>query len=419
MHTSKNTIGWSRVSSIIPGLCLILIITACGSSNTVTPSNTFVLPTNIIVPTPPACTTLAAEPTPGPETPSIFPPITDADHSRGSKDAAITILDYSDYQDPRSGELAKATKRLFGENPKTVRFVSRPFPIYVVNDKSAYATLAVEAASEQGKFWELNDLLFAQQANWINLSVEDFNQWVIAQVSALEMNVEQFKTDRARKDIVAKVQKAWDDGHKISLPGTPILVINGDLYQGPHDYTSLNDIAQLIILGKRQFKACPPFTVKTNTQYIATLHTEKGDVTIELFADKAPVTVNSFIFLAQNGWYDNITFHRVIPKLFAQTGDPSGTGKGNPGYYLITEILPSLTFSSPGMVAMVNSGPDTSGGQFFITYAPTAQFNGKYTIFGQVLKGMEVLQSLTPRDAQPGANTPPGDKLINITIVEK
>ncbi|MEP7134040.1 MAG: peptidylprolyl isomerase [Chloroflexota bacterium] len=397
----------------------LLLLTACSTPSTPTPDPNFVFPTNIIIPTQPACTTLLTAPTPGPDTPSIFPPITAADHVRGPEDAAVTILDYSDYQDPRSGELAKATKQLLEENPNDIRLVTRPFPIYIVNDKSAYATLDVEAAAEQGKFWELNDLFFAQQANWINLSVEDFNQWVITQVTALGMNVEQFKTDRAREDIVAKVQKAWDAGHQINLPGTPIVVINGDLYQGPRDYASLNDIAHLIILGKRQFTTCPPFTVKTNKQYIATLHTAKGDVTIELFADKTPVTVNSFIYLAQNGWYDNITFHRVIPKLFAQTGDPSGTGKGNPGYYLITEILPSLTFNTPGMVAMTNSGPDTSGGQFFITYAPAAQFNGKYTIFGQVLTGMDILQSLTPRDTQPGANTPPGDKLINITIEEK
>jgi len=404
---------------ILPSFIFLLLLTACSTPSTPTPDPNFVFPTNIIVPTQPACTTLLTKPTPGPETPSIFPPITEVDHVRGSEAAAITILDYSDYQDPRSGELAKATKQLLEENPNDIRLVTRPFPIYIVNDKSAYATLDVEAAAEQGKFWELNDLFFEQQANWINLSVEDFNQWVITQVTALGLNVEQFKTDRAREDIVAKVQKAWDDGHKINLPGTPIIVINGDLYQGPRDYTSLNDIVHLIILGKRQFTTCPPFTVKTNAQYLATLHTEKGDVTIQLFADKTPATVNSFIFLAQNGWYDNITFHTVIPKLFAQTGDPSGTGKGNPGYYLITEILPSLTFSTPGMVAMVNSGPDTSGGQFFITYAPTVQFNGKYTIFGQVLTGMDVLQSLTPRNAQPGTNPPPGDKLINITIVEK
>jgi cyclophilin family peptidyl-prolyl cis-trans isomerase len=160
-------------------------------------------------------------------------------------------------------------------------------------------------------------------------------------------------------------------------------------------------------------------TIDPRKQYLATLKTEKGDVVIELFADKAPVTVNSFVFLARNGWYDNITFHRVIPGVYAQTGDPSGTGKGNPGYYVITEILPNLTFNKPGLVAMVNSGPDTSGSQFFITYAPTAQYDGQYTIFGQVLTGMEVLKSLTPRDVQPGINTPPGDKLISISIEEK
>jgi len=404
---------------ILSSVIVFIYISACSSAKTPTPDPDFVFPTNIIIPTPVACTSVASAPTPGPQAPSIFPPITDADHARGPQDALITLLDYSDYQDPRSADLAKATKQLFEENPKYVRVVSRPFPIFVVNDKSAYATLDVEAAAEQGKFWELSDLLYVQQTTWINLSVDDFNQWVITQVSALGMNVEQFKSDRAREDIVAKVQKAWDAGHKINLPGTPILVINGNLYQGPRDYASLNDIAQLIILGERQFKACPPFTIKTNKQYIATLHTEKGEVTIQLFADKAPVTVNSFIFLAQNGWYDNITFHRVIPKLFAQSGDPTGTGKGNPGFYLITEILPTLTFISPGMVAMTNSGPDTSSGQFFITYAPTAQFNGKYTIFGQVIKGMKVLQSLTPRDAKPGTNTPPGDKLLSVTIEDK
>lgn len=328
-------------------------------------------------------------------------------------------MDYSDYQDPRSGELAKATQRLLEENPENIRLVTRPFPVIIVNDKAAIAMLAAEAAAEQGKFWEMHDLLFAQQANWINLAVDDFKQWILAQVAALEMDDEKFRSDYAREDIIARAQKAWDDGQKMNLPGTPIVIINGDLYQGPRDYTSLNAIVQLIILGKRQYKTCPPFTAKTNAQYIATLHTKKGAVVIELFADKAPVTVNSFMFLAQNGWYDNITFHRVIPNLFAQTGDPSGTGKGNPGYYLITEILPSLTFSRPGMVAMVNSGPDTSGGQFFITYAPAAQFDGKYTIFGQVLTGMDILESLTPRDAQPGADTPPGDKLLNITIEEK
>jgi cyclophilin family peptidyl-prolyl cis-trans isomerase len=231
--------------------------------------------------------------------------------------------------------------------------------------------------------------------------------------------VDQFKADLQREDIVAQVEEAWEGGKKAGLPGTPLVLLNGQIYGGPRDYSSLNDIIQLILLGKRQYTSCPAVTVQQNGQYIATLHTEKGDIVMQLFADKAPMTVNSFLFLAREGWYDGITFHRVIPELFAQTGDPSGTGKGNPGYYIITEIDPSLTFDRPGMVAMVNSGPDTSGSQFFITYAPAPQYNGQYTIFGEVLSGMEVLKQLTPRDAQPGTETPAGDPLINITIQEK
>jgi cyclophilin family peptidyl-prolyl cis-trans isomerase len=291
--------------------------------------------------------------------------------------------------------------------------------LIVVNDKAAIAAQAAEAAAEQGKYWEVRDLLYKQQSDWTSLPVADFEQWITTQVASLGLDQERFKADLKRDDIAGRVQKAWNDGQKMGLPGTPLVILNGQIYGGPRDYNSLNDIMQLIALGKRQFTACPPVTVQSNRQYIATLHTDKGDVVIQLFADKAPFTVNSFLFLVKNGWYENITFHRVIPKLFAQTGDPSGTGKGNPGYYVVTEIDPKLKFDRPGMVAMVNSGPDTSGSQFFITYGPAAQFDGKYTIFGQVISGMDVLEQLTPRDAQPGQPTPPGDKLLGITVEEK
>jgi cyclophilin family peptidyl-prolyl cis-trans isomerase/protein-disulfide isomerase len=341
------------------------------------------------------------------------------DHVRGSETPLITITEYSDYQDLRSGQLAKVIDQLLEEHPKEIRVVSRVFPLMSINDKAALAAQAAEAAGEQNKFWEMHHLLYAQQENWIKMSVPDFEQWLGAQASALGMNVDQFRTDLKREDIVAEAQQAWAGGQKIGLPGTPLILINGQIYGGPRDHTSLNDIIQLLMLGKRQYTSCPAVTVQRNKQYIATLHTEKGDVVVQLFADKAPMTVNSFLFLVRNGWYDNITFHHVIPDLFAQTGDPSETGKGNPGYYIITEIDPSLIFDRPGMVAMVNSGPDTSGSQFFITYGPTTQYNGRFTIFGEVLSGMDVLEKLTPRDPKPGTDTPPGDKLINITIQEK
>lgn len=374
---------------------------------------------SIIIPTPPACTAITAAPTPGPETPSLFPPENEDDRVRGAENPMVTITEYSDYQDVRSGALAEILGQLLKEHPDEVRVISRIFPLISVNDKAALAAQAAEAAAEQDKFWEMHRVLYAQQENWVSLSTEDFEQWLGAQVAALGMDMDQFQTDLKREDIVAKVQEAWESGQKMGIPGTPLILINGQIYGGPRDYNSFNDIVELIAFGERQFKTCPPVTVQQDKQYVATLHTEKGDVVIQLFPEKAPMTVNSFLFLARSGWYDDITFHRVIPDLFAQTGDPSGTGKGNPGYYIITEIDPSLTFERPGMVAMVNSGPDTSGSQFFITYGPAPQYNGQYTIFGEVLSGMEVLEKLTPRDPQPGSDAPPGDTLINITIEEK
>lgn len=400
-------------------LLLPFILPACAATPAA-PNNISTTPTpHIIIPTPPACTEIVTAPTPGPDSPSIFPPESQDDHVRGAEDPSIIIVRYSDYQDPRSGEFEQSLNQLLEETPDQIRVVSRIFPLTVANDKAALAAQAAEAAAEQDKFWEVHDLLFTQQENWVGLSVPDFEQWISAQASALELDVDQFKSDMKREDIAAKVQKAREEAQKIGVPGTPLILINGQIYGGPRDYASLNHIVQLLLLGKRQFASCPPLTVQANRQYLATLHTEKGDVVIQLFPDKAPITVNSFLFLARNGWYEDITFHRVIPDLFAQTGDPSGTGKGNPGYYIITEIDPSLKFLGPGMVAMVNSGPDTSGSQFFITYGAASQFDGQYTIFGQVLKGMEVIEALTPRDAQPGTNTPPGDKLLSVEIEEK
>jgi cyclophilin family peptidyl-prolyl cis-trans isomerase/protein-disulfide isomerase len=398
-----------------PLVLLCILLTACNSSPT-TPGGA-VIPQ--IIPTQASCTTVLAEPTPGPDVPSLFPSVNQADHIRGAEAPIVTITEYSDYQDFMSGLFAKEIVRLLEANPNELRVVSRMFPRVDTNDKATLAAQAVKAAEQQGKFWEMHNLLFARQENWVSLSVQDFEHWLNAQASTLGMNVEQFQTDLKREDIVDEVQQAWKDGQKIGLPGTPLILINGQIYSGPMDYNSLNEIIRLIALGKRQFTSCPEITIQQNKEYIATLHTERGNVVIQLFADKAPMTVNSFVFLARNGWYDNITFHRVVPELFAQTGDPSGTGNGSPGYYLLTEIDPSLVFDKPGMVAMVNSSPDTTGSQFFITYAPAAQFNGQYTIFGQVLSGMEVLQQLTSRNPQPGVDIPPGDRLLGITIEEK
>jgi len=365
------------------------------------------------------CTSFTTIPTPGPETPSLFPPVTSSDHIRGPQDAIVKILVYSDFQQQSSALFATVMNRLINEHPNDIQYTIRIFPLVGRNDKALFAAQAVEAANLQDKFWELQDLLFSQQENWINMSVEDFEQWAAVQASGIGMDIVKFQADVKSEAVVNLVQKNFEEGQKIGPFAVPLIVINGEIYLGPQDFNSLNEIVGLILLGGRHFTECPAMIVNKTKQYIATLHTEKGDVVIQLFADKAPYTVNSFIFLAQHGWYDNITFHRVLPGLYAQSGDPSGTGKGTPGYYVVTEILPDLTFDRPGLVAMVNSGPDTSGSQFFITYAATPEINGQYTIFGEVLSGMDVLETLTPRNPQIGIETPPGDKLLSVTIEEK
>ena len=326
---------------------------------------------------------------------------------------------YGDLQNTASGWFSAVTNQLLDENPGKIRYISRVFPMVGRNDKAVIAAQAVEAAHNQNKFWELHNLLYSQQESWVNLPIADFEQWVAAQASDLGMDIGQFQADLKSEAVVNLVQSNFETAREFGPFAVPLIILNGEIYLGPQDYVSMNDIAQLILLGKRQFTNCPPTTVERTKQYIATLHTEKGEIVIQLLADKAPFTVNSFIFLAQNGWYDDITFHRVIPELYAQSGDPSGTGKGTPGYFVVTEILPDLTFDKPGVVAMVNSGPDASNGQFFITYDVAPQFDGQFTIFGQVLSGMDVLMSLTPRNAQIGVETPPGDKLLSIDIEEK
>ena len=233
------------------------------------------------------------------------------------------------------------------------------------------------------------------------------------------MDQARFTTDFNSTETVEKVQTAAEEGTRIGIPKLPFILVNGQIYRGPTSYAAFNEVINLIKLGKRQFAECPSMTIDLNKQYFATLETEKGQVVLQLYPEKAPYTVNSFVFLARQGWFDGITFHRVLPGFVAQTGDPSGTGQGNPGYMFSNEVDPSLNFDQAGMVGMANSGPDTNGSQFFITYAPAPNLNGDYTIFGRVLSGMDVLEQLTPRDPQPGLNLPPGDKLITVTIEEK
>lgn len=168
----------------------------------------------------------------------------------------------------------------------------------------------------------------------------------------------------------------------------------------------------------KQYSAPPPMTVDPSKRYLATFTMENGDqFIVELYPDKAPITVNSFVFLAREGFFDGTTFHRVLPGFMAQGGDPTGTGSGGPGYRFVNEDS-DLTFDKAGLLAMANAGRDTNGSQFFITFGPQPMLDGDYTIFGQVIEGLDVVLNIRLRDPQQFPDYL-GDMIESVTISEE
>lgn len=318
-------------------------------------------------------------------------------------------------------------KQLTDTFPNDVRFIYRNFPLTSIHDKASLSSQAAEAANLQGKYWEMHEALFDGEKwnTWASMSADDFKTWLIQEATALGLDVTKFTTDLTSDAVVNKVKADETAAQSAGMGGTPafFILMDNQLIFTPddqlyHDFATHKAILTLWKFEKQKYTECPPVGIDTNKQYTATIKTSKGDVMVELFAKAAPLTVNSFVFLAKAGWFNNIPWHRVIDGFVAQSGDPSGTGMGGPGYEFGDEISADLNFDTEGVVGMANSGSGTNGSQFFITLAAASDLNGRYTIFGKVLSGMDVLKSLTKVDPTQ-ANQPTPDSIISITISEQ
>ena len=412
-----------KYKRIIWLILAFFIMNACtpSPSMTSTPTEVKIILPKTPPPSPPICGSIESLPTPVADSASLFAPISNADMILGADDAATTFIIYADFQDPASAAFASVLIQLREKYPNELRIIYRDFPM-VTNpghEKAGHAARAAHAAALQGKYWEMNTLFFEKQTIWSPLSGEEFEHWLAEETTELDIDSDQLAEDMQREEIVEKVRQAFVIGQETGIPFTPFLLINGKIHDGQTDFYTLDGIIALYALGKKQFTSCPPLVIDPTKEYLATLETEKGKIIIQFYPQQAPLAVNNFIFLAQNGWYENISFHRVLSDFFAETGDPSGTGQGNPGYFFENEISPNLSFNRPGVVAMKNVGAGTNGSQFFITYNAVPSYDGKYTIFGQVLSGMDVLQTLSTRDLQFGETLPPGDLLLSVTIEER
>lgn len=169
-------------------------------------------------------------------------------------------------------------------------------------------------------------------------------------------------------------------------------------------------------MDQKSYDRPPEMALKPGYDYYAILVTDKGTVRIRLFAEEAPETVNNFVFLARDGYFDGTTFHRVIKDFMVQGGDPTGTGTGGPGYRIPDEFHPELRHDKPGVLSMANAGPNTGGSQFFITHVATPWLDGRHAVFGEVVEGMEVVNSIKERDPQ--RDREPGETVGRIEIEE-
>lgn len=188
----------------------------------------------------------------------------------------------------------------------------------------------------------------------------------------------------------------------------PVTVVSEPANQDPQPEQPASD---------GQYTEAPPMTIDASKNYTATITTPRGDIVIKLRPDLAPQTVNSFVFLAREGYYDGLTWHRVIADFMAQGGDPTGTGAGGPGYTVPAEFS-DVSFDRPGILAMARPGNDINGNgsQFFITTAPATYLDGQYTVFGEVISGQEIVNGIPLRD--PMSATEPGEQMLSITITE-
>jgi cyclophilin family peptidyl-prolyl cis-trans isomerase len=283
---------------------------------------------------------------------------------------------------------------------------------------------AAEAAGAQGAFWEYHDALFEKQGEWSSLDQDGAREWFIDLAGDLGLDKDRFASDLDNGVFAEYVSSMEEEAINIGLPGTPSALVNGEVVAGqglPTDFAVWDNFIGSTIavesLAEMQYDAAPPMTLEDGKTYMARVTMEGGDeFLIELNQAAAPLAVNSFVFLANEGWYDGVTFHRVLPGFMAQTGDPTGTGMGGPGYEFVNEIDPSLSHDAKGVVAMANSGPDTNGSQFFITLAPATHLDGGYTIFGRVVEGMDVVEGITLRDPAVDPQAPPGDMIQSVTI---
>jgi cyclophilin family peptidyl-prolyl cis-trans isomerase len=328
-----------------------------------------------------------------------------------------------------------ATLRLYLEDTygENIRVAYRHLPLISIHDKAVITAEGAEAAGAQGKFFEMHDLLFERQQEWFPLTEEQMQTKLVEYAEELGLDTDRFAQELSDHVYRDKIIADYEEYSQYGPSATPTYVVNNVFSPqlGILHPILVDVFVRLVTSPPEQYDEVPSEVIDPDKAYTATIRTNKGDIVVELLAEQAPTNVNSFVFLAQDGWYDDQAFFLVQPGSAAHSGDPTNAGIGlmskvrlvpgvsfaYPGYYCGDEISPDLTFDDAGMLALYAPPPGHNSSQFFITNAPIPDLNGQLTIIGRVVEGMDVLESLTP--TQPGPDQPSPDVIETILIEEQ
>jgi len=238
---------------------------------------------------------------------AVFPPVSEEDWTKGPEDAIITIIEYTEFQCPYCAMAYQELEKLMDMYPEDVRLVYRPYPLISIHPNSQVAAQAAEAAGLQGKFWEMYSNLFDKQSEWIDLTAEEFLTWLAAEATTLGLDEAQFSQDTVSDAVREKIQSSMDYGASIGMNSVPTVLINGRPISNWYA-SGIKPIIEVVKVEDSLMKECPPWVIDVEKTYTATIKTEKGDLVVELFPKEAPLAVNSFVYLAREGFYDGVTF---------------------------------------------------------------------------------------------------------------
>lgn len=387
------------------------IAAADGSAIAAAPPQPTAIPAPTDVPKPAACASYPLN-------------VNAQDRIRGNPQAAATLIEYADFQCPECALFNTAFMTTFATLSNTVRLIYRYFPLGA-NDKALVTARAAEAAGLQGKFWEMHDLLYDKQKEWSSRPVAEISATLKTYAEQLQLDAAKFEQDLSSEAVAARVQRDLESGAAANVGQTPTLFLDGReapviAFQQPDTLQQLKNYADQraqanagVSASAKTFEFTQPEQVTNkDAKYVMTVKTSKGDIVAELDPALAPVNVNSTVFLAQQSYFDNTPVLSNETDLGAVLFS-NPTPVGNPGYLCDVE-LGSSNFDKPGVLALYRTSQTQNSPQFIMTYSPTTQLDGQYTVIGQIVSGLDVIKTLTAT-----VGTTQGDTITSVTVEEK